>query len=87
MVAKRSGPPSIRLRVPGMETNGHTTLRAGALILASFGATVRLGVDGNEFDRRKRLREQGHPTGDTPCTGRLAAILARLPARLAVAEG
>ena len=46
------------------------------------GATVRLGIDGDELHRRKRLPDQGHPTGDTPWTGRFAAVLARLPARL-----
>ena len=51
MVAKRSDPPSIRLRGPGMETNGHTTLRAGALILAS--ATVLGAGCGSESHKNK----------------------------------
>ena len=51
MVVKRSDPPSIRLRVPGMETNGHTTLRAGALILAS--ATVLGAGCGSESHKNK----------------------------------
>jgi hypothetical protein len=52
VVAKRSDPPSIRLGVPGMETNGHTTLRAGALILAS--ATVLgAGCGGSESHKNK----------------------------------
>ena len=56
MVAKRSGPPSIRLRVPGMETNGHTTLRAGALILASFGATVLGAGCGASESHKNKLK-------------------------------
>jgi hypothetical protein len=51
VVAKRSDPPSIRLRGPGMETNSHTTLRAGALILAS--ATVLGAGCGSESHKNK----------------------------------
>jgi hypothetical protein len=53
VVAKRSDPPSIRLRVPGMEMNGHTMLRAGALILASVGATVGAGCGDSESHKNK----------------------------------
>jgi hypothetical protein len=56
VVAKRTGPPSIRLRVPGMETNGHTTLRAGALILASFGATVLGAGCGSSESHKNKLK-------------------------------